>query len=74
FQYAVILLWSIFSPKAVMAAKLLAVESQLAVCKQQIASKKHPRPRFTAGFRLPYNSFFSVGVYSAARCPSNGYP
>jgi transposase InsO family protein len=52
FQYAVILLWSIFSPKAVLAAKLLAVESQLAVCKQQIASKKHPRPRFTAGFRL----------------------
>ena len=50
--YALIFLWAIFCPKAVLAAKLLAVESQLAVCKQQIASKKHPRPRFTAGFRL----------------------
>ena len=52
FQYALIFLWAIFYPKAVLVAKLLAVESQLAVCKQQIASKKHPRPRFTAGFRL----------------------
>ncbi len=52
FQYAVILLWSIFSPKVVLAAKLLAVESQLAVCKHQIGQRKRRRPRFTASFRL----------------------
>jgi hypothetical protein len=26
--------------------------AELAACKQQIAAKKHPRPRFTPGFRL----------------------
>ena len=52
FRYARVFLWAIFCPKAVLAARLLAVESQLAACKHQIASKKHPRPRFTAGFRL----------------------
>jgi hypothetical protein len=39
-------------PKAVLAAKLLAVESQLAVCKHQIGQRKRRRPRFTASFRL----------------------
>jgi len=39
-------------PKAVLAAKLLAIESQLAVCKHQIGQRKRPRPRFTAGFRV----------------------
>ena len=32
-RYAVILLWAIFSPRAVLAAKLLPVESQLAASK-----------------------------------------
>jgi len=36
----------------VLAAKLLAVESQLAACKQRIDSKKRRRIRFTASFRL----------------------
>ena len=39
-------------PRAILAAKLLAAESQLAVCKHRIRQKKDPRPRFTAGFRL----------------------
>jgi len=51
-HYALIFLWGIFCPKAVLAAKLLAAESQLAACKHEIAAKKHPRPRFTPGFRL----------------------
>ena len=51
-RYVLVFLRAIFCPKAVLAARLLAVESQLAACKHQIASKKHPRPRFTAGFRL----------------------
>jgi hypothetical protein len=38
--------------EAFLAAKLLAVESQLTACKQQIALNKRPRLRFTASFRL----------------------
>ena len=52
FRYALMFLWAIFCPKVVLAARLLAAESQLAACKQGIASKKRPRPRFTAGFFL----------------------
>jgi len=51
-RYALMFVWSIFCPKAVLAARLLAAESQLAACKYGIATKKRPRPRFTPGFRL----------------------
>jgi len=47
-RYGLTFLWAIFCPKAVLAAKLLAVESQLVACKQQVDLKEHPRPRFTA--------------------------
>ena len=43
---------ALLQPKAVLAARLLAAESQLAVCQHRIQQKKDPRPRFTAGFRL----------------------
>ncbi len=49
---ALVFVWAIFCPKAVLAARLLAAESQLAACKQRILEKKDPRPRFTASFRL----------------------
>jgi hypothetical protein len=52
FRYARVFLWAIFCPRVVLAARLLAVQSQLAACKRRIASKKRPRPRFTAGLRL----------------------
>ena len=52
FRYALIFLLALFSPKAVLAARLLAVESQLAACKHQIGQRKRRRPRFTASFRL----------------------
>ena len=52
FRYALMFLWAIFCPKAVLAARLLAAESQLAVCRHGIASKRRTRPRFTPGFRL----------------------
>ena len=42
---------ALMQPKAVLAARLLAVESQLSVCKHRIQAKKDPRPQFTAGFR-----------------------
>lgn len=51
-RYVLIFLRAILCPKAVLAARLLAAESQLAACKHGIASKKQPRPRFTPGFRL----------------------
>jgi len=52
FRYGLTFLRAILCSRAVLAAKLLAVESQLAACKQRIASNKRPRPRFTASFRL----------------------
>ena len=39
-------------PKPALAARLLAAESQLAVCKHRIDQKKDPRPRFTSGSRF----------------------
>jgi hypothetical protein len=51
-RYALVFLWAIFCPKAILAARLLAAESQLVACKHEIASKKRLRPRFTPGFRL----------------------
>jgi len=51
-RYALVFVWAIFCPKAVLAARVLAMESQLAVCKHRIEQKKDPHPRFTAGFRL----------------------
>ena len=50
--YALAFLRAILCSRAVLSARLLAVESQLAACKHQINSKKRPRPRFTASFRL----------------------
>jgi hypothetical protein len=42
----------LFYPKAVLAARLLAVQSQLAMCKNRIDLRKDPRPRFTPAFRI----------------------
>jgi len=41
-----------FRGRASLAARVLAAESQLAVCKRRIEQKQHPRPKFTVGFRL----------------------
>jgi hypothetical protein len=43
--------WLLFSPKAALAAHLLAVQSQLALCKNRI-DLKNPKPRFTPAFRI----------------------
>lgn len=42
----------LFYPKAVLAARLLSVRSQLAQCKNRIDLKKDPRPKFTPAFRV----------------------
>jgi len=52
FQYALTFLRATFCSRAVLAAKLLVVESQLAACKRPINAKERRRPRFTASFRL----------------------
>ena len=41
-----------FQSRASLAARLLAAESQLGMCKRRIDQKSQPKPRFTAGFRL----------------------
>ena len=41
-----------FSPRATLAARVLAAESQLAACKHRIVEKDRPRPSFTRAFRL----------------------
>jgi len=41
-----------FRSRASLAARLLAAESQLSVCKRRTEQKGSVRPRFTAGFRL----------------------
>ena len=51
-RYAFSFFLALMQPKAVLAARLLAVESQLSVCKHRIHAKKDPRPQFTAGFRV----------------------
>ena len=51
-RYVGVFLWALLCPKAVLAARLLAVESPLARCREQIKQKKAPRPRFTPAFRL----------------------
>ena len=51
-KYALSFLLALPQPKAILAARLLAVESQLAICKHRIQDKKNPRPRFTAAFRV----------------------
>ena len=41
-----------FQSRASLAARLLAAESQLSMCKRRIDQKSQPKPKFTAGFRL----------------------
>ena len=41
-----------FQTRASLAAKLVAAESQLSVCKRRIEQKQHPKPRFSRGFRI----------------------
>ena len=51
-RYVGLFLWALLSPNAVLAARLLAAESQLARCRERVEQRKDPRPRFTPAFRL----------------------
>jgi hypothetical protein len=50
--YARIFLCALLSPRAKLAARLLAVESQLAIYNHRISQKKEPKPNFTPAFRF----------------------
>jgi hypothetical protein len=52
FGYLIRFVWLLFYPKAVLATRLLAVQSQLARCKNRIDLKKDSKPRFTPAFRI----------------------
>ena len=41
-----------FRSRTSLAARLLAAESQLGMCKRRIEQKQHPKPRFSRGFRI----------------------
>jgi transposase InsO family protein len=45
-------IWLLLQQKAVLAANILALQSQLAVCKHRIDAGKAPRPRFNQAFRI----------------------
>ena len=51
-RYAGSYVWLLLQPKAVLAAKLLAAESQLAACVDAVNRRKAPKPRFGQAFRL----------------------
>ena len=52
FRYLIRFVCLLFYPKVSLAARLLAVQSQLAMCKNRIDLKKDPKPRFTPAFRI----------------------
>jgi len=50
--YLVCFCWAMLQPKAVLAARILALQSQLAVCKHRVQSGKAPAPRFNQAFKI----------------------
>jgi hypothetical protein len=52
FGYLIWFVGLLFYPQVVLAARLLAEQSQLAFCKNRIDLRKDPRPRFTPAFRI----------------------
>ena len=51
-SYARTFIIALLSPRASLAARLLAAESQLSILKHRIADRKEPRPRFSPAFRF----------------------
>ncbi len=51
-RYLIIFLWTFCQPKAALTARLLALQSQLATCKDRIDRKECRKPKFDPAFRL----------------------
>jgi len=45
-------LYLLLLPKAVLPARILALQSQVAVCKHRIDAGKAPQPRFNQAFKI----------------------
>ena len=52
FGYSFAFLWAMLQPKAVLATRVVAAESQLAACRRRMEQKQQPPAHFTAGFRV----------------------
>jgi len=67
---ALIFLWAMFYPRAILAARLLAVESQLAICKHHIclSYKENSADLFSAiGMGEQITNFAGLGFTSPSR-------
>lgn len=51
-RHFIIFIWTSTQPRAAQSAKLLALQSELAACKDRIDRKLSPKPRFDPAFRL----------------------
>ena len=51
-RYDITFLLALLQPRAVLTARLLAAQSQRAVCSHRIQQKKNPQLRFTPGFHV----------------------
>lgn len=51
-RYAGMFLLALLPPKAALAARVVALQSQLSACRGGVDQKMAPRPRFTQAFRL----------------------
>lgn len=60
FRYIFTFLWAILCPRAVLAAKLLAAQGQLAVCKHRIGAKTHPPAMIYCEVSPPLGRAFKV--------------
>ena len=57
-RYVIIFIWTSAQPRAAQSAKLVALQSQLAACKDHINRKKSPKPRSDPAFRILWGSSF----------------
>jgi hypothetical protein len=51
-SYALGFMVALLSPRAKMAAEIVALRSQVAACRDRVDRKQVPKPRFSAAFRV----------------------
>ena len=59
--------WLMLVPKAVLAAELLAAQSQLTACVDAVNRKQAPKPRFTLSFRLTFHTLYVFVILEHGR-------
>ncbi len=53
-RYIIIFIWTWIQPEATQSARLLALQSQLAACKDRVDRRKSLELRFEPAFRVPW--------------------